>query len=259
MKYQLQAQEKKGEEMDSSERRVVLVTGGTKGLGLAIVKSLSKQPSFVIVAAARKESLEITKLVNEADNVFFEELDLSESASLHQWAKNFFSKYGAPYGLINNAAIAHDGVLATMHESQIEETISVNVIGNITLTKYMSRKMLTKRSGRIVNISSIIASTGFNGLSVYAASKAALNGFTKSLASELGRVGITVNSVAPGYMETEMSSGLIDEQLAQIKRRSALRRLATTEEVASIVRYLMTDEAAAVTGTIFTVDAGNTA
>jgi 3-oxoacyl-[acyl-carrier protein] reductase len=244
--------------MGSSKKRVVLVTGGNRGLGLAIVQSLL-EADYMVVAAARSYTPELSELVERNESVAFESLDLVDRRVLHQWSKEFVEKYGVPYALINNAAIAHDGVLGTMHESQIEEVIGVNVTATILLTKYISRSMLRNRMGRIVNISSIIASTGFNGLSVYAASKAALNGFTKSLSRELGKVNITVNAVAPGYMETKMSAGINDVQLDQIRRRSALKRLAKTSEVASTVKYLLSDDAAAITGTVLTVDGGNTA
>jgi 3-oxoacyl-[acyl-carrier protein] reductase len=126
------------------------------------------------------------------------------------------------------------------------------------LTKYVSRSMLLNKGGRIVNISSIIASTGFSGLSAYAASKAALEGFTKSLARELGRVDITVNAVAPGYMQTGMTQSLGGEKLQSIVRRSPLRRLATTADAAGAVAYLMSPDAASITGTVLTIDAGST-
>lgn len=244
--------------METTKKKLALVTGGNRGLGLAIVQSLADS-GYKVVAAARSCTPELKELIDQNNDVAFETLDLSEHKTLHQWCKTFVEKYGIPYALINNAAIAHDGVLGTMHESQIEEVIAVNVTATLLLTKYISRSMLRNRLGRIVNISSIIASTGFNGLSVYAASKAALNGFTKSLSRELGKVNITVNAVAPGYMETNMSAGINDVQLDQIRRRSALKRLATTSEVASTIKYLLTDDAAAITGTILTVDAGNTA
>ena len=245
--------------MVNSNQRVVLVTGCNRGLGFAIVQSLAQAGGYSVVAAARSCTSELEKFMEENKNVAFEALDLADRRALHQWSKNFVDKHGAPYALINNAAIAHDGVLGTMHESQIEEVIAVNVTATILLTKYISRSMLRNRIGRIVNVSSIIATTGFNGLSVYAASKAALNGFTKSLARELGKVNITVNSVAPGYMETNMSAGINITKLDQIRRRSALKRLAKTSEVASAVKYLLSDEAVATTGIILTVDAGNTA
>jgi len=244
--------------MENPKQRVVLVTGGNRGLGFAIVQTLA-DTGYLVVAAARSCTPELEQFMMENSNVAYEPLDLADRRALHQWSKNFVEKHGAPYALINNAAIAHDGVLGTMHESQIEEVIAVNVTATLLLTKYISRSMLRNRVGRIINVSSIIASTGFNGLSVYAASKAALNGFTKSLSRELGKVNITVNAVAPGYMETNMSAGINDIQLDQIRRRSALKRLAKTSEVASTVKYLLSDEAAAITGTILTVDAGNTA
>ncbi len=244
--------------MENTKGKVVLVTGGNRGLGLSIVQSLA-EAGYSVVAAARSLTPELTQLMSEDEKVTFEALDLKEIKELYLWSRNFTEKYGSPYALINNAAIAHDGVLGTMHESQIEEVIAVNVMATLILTKYISRSMLRNRLGRIVNISSIIASTGFNGLSVYAASKAALNGFTKSLSRELGKVNITVNAVAPGYMETSMSAGINDTQLDQIRRRSALKRLAKTAEVASTIKYLLSDDAAAITGTVLTVDAGNTA
>jgi 3-oxoacyl-[acyl-carrier protein] reductase len=119
--------------------------------------------------------------------------------------------------------------------------------------------MLLQRRGRIINVSSIIADTGFSGLSVYAASKAALVGLTKSLARELGRAGITVNAVAPGYMETDMTQSLKGERLETIRRRSPLGRLATVSDVSAAVTFLLSDDAASITGITLTVDAGSTA
>ena len=146
-----------------------------------------------------------------------------------------------------------------MHETQISELIKVNVEAPIVLSKYLSRNMLSSFRGRIINISSIIATTGYSGLSVYAASKAALNGVTKSLAREIGKANITVNSIAPGYMETHMTSGLSGENLEKIKRRSALGRLATVEDVAEMVSFLLQESNKNITGTILTVDGGSTA
>ncbi|MFT7399182.1 MAG: 3-oxoacyl-[acyl-carrier protein] reductase, partial [Rheinheimera aquimaris] len=161
--------------------------------------------------------------------------------------------------LINNAAVGYDGVLATMHNSEINALLNLNVQAPILLTKYLLRPMLLNQSGRIINISSIIARTGFNGLSVYAASKAALEGFTKSLSREVGKAGITVNCVAPGYMQTEMTNSLQGDKLESIKRRSPLGRLATPDDAAGAVLYLLSEQATAITGTTITVDAGSTA
>ena len=146
-----------------------------------------------------------------------------------------------------------------MHETQISELIRVNIEAPILLTKYVSRSMLMKLQGRIINVGSIIGSTGFNGLSVYGATKSAMGGFTRSLSRELGKAKITVNTVAPGYMQTAMTSGLQGSKLDSIKRRSPLGHLATVEDVAGMISYLLSDDAKNITGTTLTVDAGSTA
>jgi 3-oxoacyl-[acyl-carrier protein] reductase len=146
-----------------------------------------------------------------------------------------------------------------MHISQIESLIRINTLSPIVLSKYVVRGMMAEGCGRVVNMSSIIASPGYNGLSVYGATKASLVGFTKSLAREVGRVGITVNAVAPGFVETELTGTMDEAQRGQIAKRSALKRLAAVEDVAKAVGFLMSDAARNITGTVLTVDAGNTA
>ena len=135
----------------------------------------------------------------------------------------------------------------------------VNAIAPIVLSKYVLRSMMLERAGRIVNVSSIVAATGWSGLSAYGATKAALVGFTRSLAREVGQLGITVNAVAPGFVATEMTRDFSDEQRDKITRRSALRRLAEPKDVAHAVQFLLSEEARNITGTTLTVDAGTTA
>jgi 3-oxoacyl-[acyl-carrier protein] reductase len=137
--------------------------------------------------------------------------------------------------------------------------VHLNVTSPITLTKYLVRPMMAARAGRVVNIASVIASTGTSGLAAYGATKAALVGFTRSLARELGPLGITVNAVAPGFIETDLIHGMDAAQREQTVRRSALRRLAEPEDVAATVAFLLSDQAANITGTVITVDAGSTA
>jgi 3-oxoacyl-[acyl-carrier protein] reductase len=133
------------------------------------------------------------------------------------------------------------------------------VLSPIVLTKYVARQMMADGAGRIINMSSVIGATGYNGLSVYGATKAATTGFTRSLAREVGRLGITVNAIAPGFIETELTQGLSENQREKIAGRSALRRLAGVDDVARMVEYLLGDGGRNVTGTVFTIDAGNTA
>ena len=237
---------------------LIVVTGSSKGLGLAICQRLLKE-NYKVVGIARNKSEEFQALENDyKEQLFFKQYDFNNIKDIHDLVKLITKDYGNIYGLINNAALGYDGVLGTMHESQISELIRVNVEAPILLTKYASRSMLMKLRGRVINISSIIASTGFNGLSVYGATKASLNGFTKSLARELGKAKITVNSIAPGYMETAMTAGLQGEKLQSIKRRSPLGQLATVEDVAGTVVYLLGEDAKNITGTTITVDAGST-
>ncbi|MCB1701818.1 MAG: SDR family NAD(P)-dependent oxidoreductase [Pseudomonadales bacterium] len=239
--------------------KVVVVTGGTRGLGLAIVRKLFAE-NYRVVAIGRSCSEQLQALMAEAaGQVAFQAYDFSDIGGIHELALQLGRDHGRIYGLVNNAALGHDGILATMHEREISELLKINVEAPILLTKYLLRPMLINRAGRVVNVSSIMAATGFSGLAVYGATKAALGGFTRSLAREVGKAGITVNTVAPGYMQTDMTDSLQGDKLAAIKRRSPLGVLADVDDVASGVAYLLGESAARVTGTTLTIDAGSTA
>src|SRR5205823_12427438 len=146
---------------------------------------------------------------------------------------------GPFYGLVNNAAIGTDGALAIMHNSQIERMVRVNTLSPIVLTKYVVRHMMADGGGRVVNVASIVGFTGFSGLSVYSATKASLIGFTRALAREVGRMGVNVNAVAPGFLETDMTQGMEAERREQVLRRSPLRRFPEVNEVADAVEFLL--------------------
>jgi 3-oxoacyl-[acyl-carrier protein] reductase len=168
-------------------------------------------------------------------------------------------EFGPLYGLVNNAAVGHDGALAMMHNTKIEQLVRLNTLSPIVLTKYVVRSMMSEGIGRIVNVASIIGFTGYSGLSAYAATKASMIGFTRSLAREVGRLGINVNAVAPGFLDTDMTHGLAGEQRERVLRRSSLRRLADVDDVANAVEFLLGDGGRSISGTVLTVDAGATA
>jgi 3-oxoacyl-[acyl-carrier protein] reductase len=237
----------------------VLVTGGSRGIGLAIAKRLV-DGGYKVIAVARRESEELAAAVRASDGrLHFRACDLAVIDAIPAFAKLVRDQFGAIYGLVNNAGLGTEGLLATMHNSEIEALVQLNVLSPIILTKYIARQMMADGAGRIINISSIIASTGYNGLSVYGATKAAATGFTRSLAREVGKLGITVNAIAPGFIDTELTHNLSDEGRKRIAGRSALRRLPATDDVARMVEYLLGEGGRNVTGTVFTIDAGNTA
>jgi 3-oxoacyl-[acyl-carrier protein] reductase len=243
--------------------RSVLVTGGSRGLGLGIARSLASS-GFQVIAIARSESEQLTTAMAEVagagrGTLHFHACDLSDLAGLPLMVKAVRSAHGPIYGLVNNAGIGTPGVLANMKDADIERLVNLNTTAPMMLTKYVIRTMLSAGDGRIVNISSVVGLTGYSGLSVYSATKASLLGFTRSLAREVGQLGITVNAVAPGFVDTEMTHGVGAPERDKIKRRSALHRMPEVSDIANMVDYLLSEKARNITGTVMTVDAGNTA
>ena len=238
--------------------RTVVVTGVSRGLGLAIATRMAGD-GYKVVGISRNKGEAYEDLMSRLPGqVEFQPLDLSDINSIAGVARETTKKSGPVYGLVNNAGIGLDGVLATMLQTDLDQVFRTNLLGPITLTKHIMRSMLSKREGRIVNVSSIVASTGFHGLSVYAATKAGLEGFTRSLSREAGKRNITVNCVAPGYMETEMMAGFPSEKLESLRRRAPLG-LPHPEHVAGAISYLLKPEACTITGTVLTVDGGSSA
>jgi 3-oxoacyl-[acyl-carrier protein] reductase len=236
----------------------VVVTGASRGIGLGIATTLARS-GYDVVAVARHLRPALETAMAQHANLRFLPIDLVDFASLPGQVRQLRNQIGQIYGLVNNAGVGTAGILSTMPDEQIAQVIQTNVIAPITLTKYVISSMMSARSGRVVNITSVVASAGYSGLSAYSASKAAMIGFTRSLAREIGSLGITVNAVAPGFVATEMTHDLSEKQRQQIERRSALQRMTTVDDVASAVAFLMSEKAAAITGTVMTVDAGNTA
>lgn len=241
----------------------VLVTGGSRGIGLAIARKIAAA-GYNVIAVARRESDELRDAIAEAvkrgrGGLHFRAFDLSDVDAIPAFAKGLRDEFGAIYGLVNNAGAGTEGLLATMHNTEIEALVRLNILSPIVLTKYIVRHMMADGAGRIINMSSIIATTGYNGLSVYGATKAAASGFTRSLAREVGKLGITVNAIAPGFVDTELTQSLSEAERKRIAGRSALRRLPEADDVARMVEYLLGDGGRNITGSVLTIDAGNTA
>ncbi len=243
--------------------RNVLVTGGSRGLGLGIAQELAAA-GFQVIAIARQETeaLEAARATIAAEArgaLHFHAFDLMEVDAVAAMVRSLRQAFGPFYGLVNNAGLGTPGILPNLAERDIAALLRLNVQVPLVLTKHVLRSMMTAREGRIVNMSSVVASTGYSGLSAYAATKAAMAGFTRSLAREVGPLGITVNAVAPGFIDTDMTGELGEAQRSQIARRSALRRMAGVADVAAAVTFLFSEAARNITGTVVTVDAGNTA
>jgi 3-oxoacyl-[acyl-carrier protein] reductase len=243
--------------------RKVIVTGGSRGLGLAIVRRLVCE-GYCAIAVARQMNDQLAATIEHAgqlhpDSLHFLPFDLADIEQIPSFVRKLRKDFGPIYGLVNNAALGSDGTLAIMRNSEIERLIRTNTLSPIMLTKYVVRHMLADGGGRVVNVASIVAATGYSGLSVYGATKASLIGFTRSLAREVGRLGVNVNAVAPGFLDTQMTQGLDGERREQVARRSALRRFPEVDDVADAVEFLLGAKAKSITGTVLTVDAGSTA
>src|SRR5580693_1825790 len=239
----------------------VIVTGGSRGLGLAIARTLAAA-GYRVIAVARGSTEELTAASRAAADggaIEFRACDLSDFGRIAPLVKALRADFGPLYGLVNNAGLGTSGLLSTMRDQDIQRLVQLNTVSPIVMSKYVLKSMMSQREGRIINIASIVAATGYSGLSVYSATKASLVGFTRSLAREVGELGITVNALAPGFVDTEMTHELSDSQRQKIARRSALHRMPEPIDVAHSVVFLLGEAGRNITGTVITIDAGNTA
>jgi 3-oxoacyl-[acyl-carrier protein] reductase len=240
--------------------RVVIVSGGSRGLGRTIVEELLKN-QFIVATFSRNETDFIKDISREElykGNFYWDSLDVRNNSGLKSFVFSLYKKYGRIDGVINNVGATLEQLLPLTNENDIDQIIKLNLGSVLHLTSYVSRIMLNQNEGTIINISSIVGLRGFKGTAVYGATKAALDGFTRSLARELGSKGIRVNSIAPGFMDTDMTKNMTERKKAQIIRRTPLGRLGRVEDVTGIVKFLLSSEAGFITGQSFVVDGGLT-
>lgn len=236
----------------------VMVSGGSRGVGMSLVAG-ALAGGYSVSAFSRKPSEFTDSLSGNARFAFFP-ADMADADSLARFVTAATKRFGIPYGLINGAGIASAGVLATTRPEQIDELLATNLGGPLHLTRLVVRQMITRGDGgAIINISSIIGLRGYSGLAAYAATKGGLDAMTRALARELGPRGIRVNSIAPGYLETEMTHGLDEGQKQQIVRRTPLGRLGRPGDVVGPALFLLSDAAAFICGHVLIVDGGLTA
>jgi len=238
--------------------KTILVSGGSRGLGGHIVQHLLTQGHGVATFARRSTPLVEQFAANYPDRFDFAACDANNLAALGQFVNRVFDRFGEVYALINNAAVGQDHLLVHTAPEIIQNIISTNITSPILLSRLVLKRMLLQEGGgRIVNISSICGSRGYNGLTVYSATKAAMDGFTRSLAHEVSGRGILVNSIAPGFFESEMSSVLSADQLSTIRRRTPTQRLTSEDNLMPALDLLLFSETN-MTGQTVVVDGGTT-
>lgn len=242
----------------STENKVALVTGASRGIGKAIAHGLAAKNFFVIGTATTTAGAEA--ITADYKNAQIQgvglQLNVADSASIEALFTTIKNDFRMPAVLVNNAAITQDNLLLRMKDDEWDQVIDTNLNSVFRVSKACLRDMLKARWGRIINISSVVGSTGNPGQANYAAAKAGLIGFTKALAQEVGSREITVNAVAPGFIDTDMTKGLGDEQRSALLQRIPMQRLGTPEEIASIVVFLASPDASYITGQTLHVNGG---
>lgn len=241
------------------ENKVAVVTGGTTGIGKEIALELSKN-GYNIAINYRSETADMEDLKKEIEqnNVkcIFVKADVSNFEETENMVKEIVNEYGKIDVLVNNAGITQDGLIMRMKKESFDQVVDINLGGTFNVTRNVVPFMVKQRSGRIINVSSVVGIVGNAGQSNYAASKAGIIGFTKSLAKELSSRGILVNAIAPGFIETKMTDKLNENVRQSILNQIPLGRMGEPKEVAKVVKFLSSDDSSYITGQVINIDGG---
>jgi 3-oxoacyl-[acyl-carrier protein] reductase len=241
---------------NSANCQVVLISGGSRGLGLGLAKELLSE-GHRVASFSRRPSAEVRALlVDWPDGFRFVEGDMANAECLAALVNTVEKTLGPITALVNNAGDVDEAVLARQPIDHIDRLITVNLRGTLLLTRQVLRGMMIRRYGRIVNISSIVSGSGYKGTAAYSATKGGIDAMTRALARELGPRNITVNSVAPGYMQTEMTARMNPKHLDQIVRRTPLGRAGRVEDVVPVISFLLSPGASFISGQTIRIDGG---
>ena len=232
-----------------------MVTGGAAGIGLFTAKNFAKEGARIAICDVNREAGE-TAAKALGPETSFEKVDVADSASVSSWVEGVFEKYGQIDVLVNNAGITRDSLIMRMKEADWDAVISVNLKSVFNCIKSVSKIMVKQRSGRIINLASVVGVMGNPGQANYVASKAGMIGLTKTVAKELGARGITVNAVAPGFIETDMTAGLSEKAKEAMLSMIPLQRAGIPQDVADAITFLASDQAAYITGQVIHVTGG---
>lgn len=239
--------------------KVALITGASRGIGKQVAITLAKE-GYDIIINYRSENDDLVNLKNEIEKNNVKCLaikgDVSSFEDCEKIVKEAIKEFGKIDVLVNNAGITNDMLLLRMKEADFRKVIDVNLVGTFNMTKNVVQYMMKAKSGRIINLASVVGISGNAGQANYAASKAGIIGFTKSLAKELASRNILVNAVAPGFIETDMTNLLKDEVKEQIANTIPLKRQGTPEEVANVIKFLASDDSSYITGQVINIDGG---
>ena len=239
--------------------KCALITGATRGIGKQIAITLAKQ-GYNIALNYRKENEELENTRKEIEKIGVQILavkgDVANFEDCENFVKQVIERFGQIDVLVNNAGITKDMLLMRMKKEDFEQVIDTNLVGTFNVTKNVVPYMMKARSGRIINISSVVGISGNAGQTNYSASKAGIIGFTKSLAKEIASRNILVNAVAPGFIETNMTDVLKDDVKQEIAKNIPLKRMGTTQDVANVVKFLASDDSSYITGQVINVDGG---